>query len=348
MKSLRIKDPKTKRYVANLMPKQKLELTISDPSVKVVYSGMLLENTSNYNNTNNERVMVMEPAQSILKHSYLSNHYLGEITVGTEYSILVYLQSSLLNKKTISIINPYAETLRIKPYNIIEFIYCSEYDKDISWSWTYPTQGTDIDIIELDYKKTISGSTKPKIYDDFYYAHPREIFDDNSTIHHFFFKLGDGLTKEIHENPAKNVEIGRLAVEGFKDEKQDECYVDIYCDLLPKWESEKKSKSKKLSTSYHTDYDSESRRYDDYNERIYSYNRDVDYTYSDYYYNNKGKNYYSNNHRSFPQCAKVNFSIIPVEDIYDGCKIIGIEDLEVEEKEKDIDVNPYYNECDCY
>lgn len=339
MKSLKIKDPKTKRYVANLLPKQKLELIITDPNTSVTCSGMLLEKTSVYTNDKNQTVMVIEPVQNILKHSYLSNHYLGEVLIGTEYSLLIYLQSTLLNKKTITIINPFQECLRIKPYNIIEFMYCSEYDKDISWSWTYPSKGVSIDITELCYKKTITGCNSTKKYDDCYYAHPRELFVENSTVHHFWFKLSTGLLTEIQNNPSKNVEIGRLAVEGFNEHKeQDECFVDIYCDLLPKWTSEKKVKNKVIK-SYHSDesrYDVD----DTYNERIYSYK----YDWSGYY-NNKNHS----NHRSLPQCATVNFSIISSDDIYEGCKTLDAKDLETEVKaEVDTCLYAGYSGYECY
>lgn len=220
MKTLKLKDPTSPRHLVRLHVKQKLELVITDINVVVNTTGFL---ESKYVvNDKNERVFTIYPFESMLKYAPLSTHYLGEITAGNTL-IMVYLEPSV-KSNVITVINPFNDSIRIRPYNLVEFIYSNaNAQKDIHWTWELKQ---DIDLVEIEYK--ISEYDKPSIFPTY-----RDLYENSIIQHHFLFKLDRGLLTAMQQIPEKDVYIGRLAV--VSDEYDDDSFVDIYCDLLPKW-----------------------------------------------------------------------------------------------------------------
>lgn len=239
MKHFKIKNPNSKRQIVRLAPKQKLQLSLSDPNTKVNVVGSFLKN-SGIGVTKGERQFIIEPTTDILPYSHLSTHFLGEVIVGVDKSLLVYLEDQdSVRRNVISAVNPFNEELRIRPYEIVEFIYCSDYDNDMGWIWETnicPDTHTGIDLEEIHYSKSISGQDKEET-NDLCYAHSRDIFQNGLVIHHFWFRLGKGLIQALEKTCKKDVFVGKLSVEGFdkKQDSSDSCFMDIYCDLLPKY-----------------------------------------------------------------------------------------------------------------
>jgi len=286
MKPFKLKDPTAERHLVRLNPKQQLELVLSDIQ-PINVSGAFLKIVST-ETTDKERVFVIEPTKDILEWSHLSTHFLGEVIIGTKTSLVVYLQDSTTvqeRKNVVTVINPFNDSIRIRPFNVVEFIYCSDYDKKLIWTWELKE---DIDIEEISYKKSYGGVIPKVVTNDLCYPHPRDIFQVDAAIHHFWFKLGRGLLTAMQEKPQKDLYIGRLAIEGSdKCDDYDDSYVDIYCDLHPKW----RMKTIDFMTGNLTPVIVESRH--------------------------RGE-------RRLPKTMQVDFELIQTKSMYAGCKTIEV------------------------
>jgi hypothetical protein len=278
MKNLKLKNPTSPRHLVRLHAKQKLELVTSDENAPVV-TGPFLRTVSSSINDKKEHVFIVEPTESILQYVDLSTHYLGEIIVGTNTIVMVYLEPKTKNN-VVSIINPFNDSIRIRPFNIVEFIYASEYQNNIVWSWELKE---DIDLVEIEYK-TSQFDLPVTETNQHYVAHYRDVFSEKIMVHHFWFKLDRGLLTAMQQKPQKDVYVGRLAIEGANaTQDYDDCFVDIYCDLIPKWRT-----------------------------------NTVDFMVGKQVFNTAQ----SGKRRSFIQSMKVDFELLDTKSAFAGCKIM--------------------------
>jgi len=243
MKDYRINYPKGERQVVRLLPGQKLIIT-TERKNRVHVTGQFLKVTHSPDR-GGDPVYTIVPTEDIVPFSHLSTHYLGEVLIGIKFSILVYLEGNNdrtpeLCRKVITLVNPMQDSMRIRPYEIIEFIYCSEYDRDIAWVWDKNKtvlQDSGIELDEIGYG--ISYSQYDRALNksiEFCSPNSRNLFSAGVQIHHFWFRLGAGLLIALSVNPKKDVYLGKLIIQGNSEKGNfDECSVDVYCDLLPKY-----------------------------------------------------------------------------------------------------------------
>lgn len=290
MKNFKLKNPTSPRHIVRLKPGQKLELSLSDDNTKFNVLGNFLRTTSWSKpciNGEYVRQFIIEPDYNILQYSHLSTHYLGEIVVGTNTVLMVYLESTN-DSNVVSVINPFNDSIRIRPYNVIELIYASECQFNITWVWD---NKEDVDLVEIDYKTSQFHLPVTKA-NEHYVAHYRDVFAHKEMIHHFWFRLDRGLLTLMQKNSQKDLYIGRICIEGNNGKADiDDFFVDIYCDILPKWRNKTidamAGQSFKISETNFCD----THRVDKH---------------------------------SFRKSSKIDFEFMDVKSIFEGCRIIEV------------------------
>lgn len=233
MKNVLIKDPTSHRVLVRLRPKQKLQLVCSDPSVRVNVSGLFLSTKSIGVTKEQFRELIIEPTKDILPSSTVATHYLGEVIIGTQASLLVYMEDSKSNcKDVVAVVNPFNDSIRIRPYQIVEYLFCSETDKKITWTWR---PQVNIDLAEIYAATSVSGKKTRSRCDALFMPNSRDIFEDGTKVHHFWFYLSSEVLEAVVSNAGKNTYLGRLWVVGQDGSAVDETFVDLYGDLASKY-----------------------------------------------------------------------------------------------------------------
>jgi len=242
--TLRIEDPKEERTVVTLCPGDRLHLVISDQQSKVAVQGSFLSTTC-IGTDGSKRTYVIEPTADIVAFQYLSVHFLGEIVIGTENPICVLVKLFDYQTKRpniITVVNPFNESIRIQPYEMIEFMYCSDHDKDVRWEWSpAPNPKFKRSAIELDEVGcgiSVSSVTYAEDSTDTFYPHHRGLFTKESRVFHFWFRLGKGIIEAL-DNFTIGMDdyLGRLFVRsGGGAGHFDEYHLDVYCDYVTRGE----------------------------------------------------------------------------------------------------------------
>lgn len=325
MKAYKIPNPNVKRQLVRLTDEQDLRISVPK-DVYVNSKCTYLRETSNTIVGSNLN-LTLTPVDGIAKFSNLTTHCLGEIFIGDYASIIVLLQGKkCANKNNVTLINPFAESVRVRPYDVIEVMYCSDCDSKLRWFWE-PTD-VDIDVVEIAYRKSVAG--REPLYSnsgESYYPHPRNIFPEGKTIHHYWFRPERGLLSALDQYSDRGVYVGKLSIEGKHPTTGDveEANVDIYCDLLSKWKTKTLEAQRKIAAA--------SSKTSCYNNKSWQYNLNNDNTTTTTTTKGKGGvvTYITNKQHT------VDLEVVESDCLYEDCNkiyVVEVDDKKIQMREE--------------
>lgn len=233
---VQIRNPVANYQVVRLHSKQDIFLSLSGEhtakKIKVASPFLELDSMSHYKN--GMLTHKIRQRQSFGLNASSTSH-LGEIIVDKTV-LLVYLESQIDSKKDfITMVDPYADTVRLKPHQILEVVLMGH----AGWDWTwYPEINTKIDIEELGYRCAGNHQFRNSLQslDEPYYVGYKSFLKPNNepTQHHFWLRFDSTIIPIIQaESSGRNVSAGTLIFNCAVNNEQSS--VDVYVDLEKKY-----------------------------------------------------------------------------------------------------------------
>lgn len=219
-----VKNPKSLQHLVRLHPGQHfmlcLDETYGNPDVEVAGDYLKVESFGNKDGNN---LYQISPKENLSDWSAYSACFLGEIWVGWKEGVaklIVNLECSNVEKmEHITIVNPDCFDVRVRPYNVLEFVvYDEDFDWQDEWTWTWKPEIPFLEMERLghDYLSLYPNAHLHQYSDNDppngrYARCPRTKPEKFFRQHHFWFRFGRSVLKLLDQNEsierAGNLEI---------------------------------------------------------------------------------------------------------------------------------------------
>lgn len=169
-----------------------------------------------------------------------STCFLGTIVVGDNVHLLVYMESDHVDKKDfLTLIDPYVDTIRLKPHQVLEVVMTDNAGWDWAWYPKNPTESSScIALQEIGrrfYSPTI-GKWKDQHYADPYFAEQKlkHQIPEKVLQTHFWFRFDSSMLAILEEDKLGRGHIaGSLVI--FTRAEEDYACVDVLVDVSKKY-----------------------------------------------------------------------------------------------------------------
>lgn len=283
---VQVRNPTSLQHLATIRPGQGLEFRLDhdmypgEIGLHVSGDHLILENIDVTNP--NRTIYRVEHDLFVYDWAEFSHSILGEVWIDSKerLSKVIVVMESLNTEKmrTMTVCNPDAYDIRIKPHNVIEVVlYEQDFSGNDEWTWEWlPT--LDLEIEEIGYRNLNFFTWKQfSSYNidspEFLYArHPRfEVSRDVqpwSRQHHFWFRFDKSIL-DIIDKDFGITRVGDLKFTGYSNRYRKQCTdikqynMSVYANLRGKFKKmvqetlalKKESESLDLGTqkSYNTD-----------------------------------------------------------------------------------------------
>lgn len=228
---IRIKNPDTPCRVVRLQQGQQIELLFDyEPKLSLYSDYLRIVKTDNYTD---KSIWYIKQTENTQGSNLCSTFYLGEIS-SSKGSLLVYLDTEDPSKRDIiTIVNPGYDTVRLKPYQVLEVVcYHPDFvNNDDHWVWEWAAD-SNIRMDQLGYDFAVPFYFDSFTQDSLYSVIPRVIGDFRCVQHHFWFRFDQSILEVLsRDQMGKAKYVGKLAFRGYPSPK-DDCYVESVIDVL--------------------------------------------------------------------------------------------------------------------
>lgn len=239
---LQVKWPNSDFQVLRLHRNQHIELMFDTdkpvPKIWIFGKHLELDNSCIYQF---KKVIKTVITRNYFGTNRASTYFLGEIEIEGR-KLIVYLESDIASKVDfVTVLNPFAETIRIKPHQILEVVLCVEPSNAWDWAWIPDTTNEKVhktvSLEEIGYRFVSTTNMK---WNQMEPSDPYYVFDRRPTNQityvqqHWWFRFDKSLLGLLEaDSVGRNSKVGYLM---FSNKSNEEHYfIDILADLEKKY-----------------------------------------------------------------------------------------------------------------
>jgi len=222
-----VHDPTSLQHLVRLHPGQHFVLSLDSkiyPKPDVEVAGDYLK-VGFFEHKDDRIFYHIFPKEDFSDWSAYSACFLGEVWVGWKENVaklIVNLECSNAEKMDhVTIINPDCFDVRIRPYNILEFVvYDDKFDWQDEWTWTWKPEVPFLEMNQLGHDHlSLYPNTHLQQYSETdspnsrYARYPRTEPEKFFRQHHFWFRFGNSVLKLLDQDGSVE-RVGNLELHG--------------------------------------------------------------------------------------------------------------------------------------
>lgn len=169
-----------------------------------------------------------------------STCFLGTITVGENVNLLVYLESDNVDKKDfVTLIDPYVDTIRLKPHQVLEVVMTDNTGWDWAWYPRNPTENSSCIALQEIGRRFFSPTMarwNQQLTSDPYFTDQKlkNQMPDKVMQTHFWFRFDSSMLGILNEDKLGRGHIaGNLVI--YTRAEEDYACIDVLVDVSKKY-----------------------------------------------------------------------------------------------------------------